>query len=230
MVTTTNDRAEVFSRPAARFDAEGNIEVRASAVRNCRRALWYAATDYEPTNPPSEESLTAMEAGNALEPVVVRAMERAGWRVDPADPQDPRQVAVRVGPNMIVSGHPDAIGRMPLEPVHNLFKSRAAKASTTICRLVFSFLSQFFQSRRHFSSQAKDRSTTHLFGSTTKVCSSSRRTISTVASSIRCTASAKGFPVYPASTSTFCTWPRSARWQSNMAKAPARSVTLAVVT
>ena len=35
------------------------------------------------------------------------------------------------------------------------------KASTTICRLVLSFLSQFFQSRRHFSSQAKDRSTTH---------------------------------------------------------------------
>ena len=31
------------------------------------------------------------------------------------------------------------------------------KASTTICRLVLSFLSQFFQSRRHFSSQAKDR-------------------------------------------------------------------------
>ena len=114
MVTTTEDRAEVFSRPAARFDADGNIEVRASAVGNCRRALWYAATDYEPTNPPSEESLTAMEAGNALEPVVVRAMERAGWQVDPADPQDPQQVAVRVGPNMIVTGHPDATGRMPL--------------------------------------------------------------------------------------------------------------------
>ncbi len=43
------------------------------------------------------------------------------------------------------------------------------KASTTICRLVLSFLSQFFQSRRHFSSQAKDRSTTHRFGSTTGV-------------------------------------------------------------
>ena len=41
----------------------------------------------------------------------------------------------------------------------------AVKANTTICRLVLSFLSQFFQSRRHFSSQAKDRSTTHLFGS-----------------------------------------------------------------
>ena len=116
MVTTTTDRAEVFSRPAARFDNDGNMEVRASSALGCRRALWYAATGYEPTNPPSEESLTAMEAGNALEPVVVRAMERAGWKVDAPDPQDPKQVAVRVGPNMIVTGHPDGTVRLPVEP------------------------------------------------------------------------------------------------------------------
>ena len=122
MVTTTTDRAEVFSRPAARFDDDGNLEVRASAALGCRRALWYAATNYEPSNPPSEESLTAMEAGNALEPVVVRAMERAGWQVDPADSQDPQTVAVRIGPNpvsgtgqaMIVTGHPDGTVRLPL--------------------------------------------------------------------------------------------------------------------
>ena len=114
MTTEITDRAEVFSRPAARFDADGNIEVRASSALGCRRALWYAATGYEPTNPPSEESLTAMEAGNALEPVVVRAMERAGWKVDAPDPQDPQQVTVRVGPNMLVTGHPDGTVRMPL--------------------------------------------------------------------------------------------------------------------
>ncbi len=56
-----------------------------------------------------------MEAGNALEPVVVRAMERAGWKVDAADPQDPRQVAVRAGPNLLVTGHPDGTVRMPVE-------------------------------------------------------------------------------------------------------------------
>ena len=56
-----------------------------------------------------------MEAGNALEPVVVRAMERAGWKVDAADPQDPRQVAVRIGPNLLVTGHPDGAVRMPIE-------------------------------------------------------------------------------------------------------------------
>ena len=115
MTTETIDRAEVFSRPAARFDDDGNIEVRASSALGCRRALWYAATNYQSTNPPSEDSLTAMEAGNALEPVVVRAMERAGWKVDAPDPQDPKQVAVRVGPNMIVTGHPDGTVRMPVE-------------------------------------------------------------------------------------------------------------------
>ena len=115
MTTETIDRAEVFSRPAARFDADGNIEVRASSALGCHRALWYAATEYQPTNPPSEESLTAMEAGNALEPVVVRAMERAGWKVDAPDPQDPQQVTVRVGPNMLVTGHPDGTVRMPVE-------------------------------------------------------------------------------------------------------------------
>ena len=115
MVTTIDERAEVFSRPAARFDDDGNMEVRASSALGCRRSLWYAATGYEPTNPPSEDSLTAMEAGNALEPVVVRAMERAGWKVDAADPQDPRQVAVRVGPNLLVTGHPDGTVRMPIE-------------------------------------------------------------------------------------------------------------------
>ena len=117
MTTTTDtdiDRAEVFSRPAAQIGEDGELVVRASSAVGCRRALWYAATGYEPTNPPSEDSLTAMEAGNALEPVVVRAMERAGWRVDAPDPQDPRSVAVRVGPNLLVSGHPDGTVRLPL--------------------------------------------------------------------------------------------------------------------
>ena len=114
MTTETTDRAEVFSRPAARFDADGQLEIRASAALGCRRSLWYSATGYQPTNPPSEDSLTAMEAGNALEPVVIRAMERAGWKVDPADPQDPQTVAVKVSSNMLVTGHPDGTARMPL--------------------------------------------------------------------------------------------------------------------
>ena len=114
-MTTDIDRAEVFSRPAARFDEDGQLEIRASSSLGCRRALWYAATGYEPTNPPSEDSLTAMEAGNALEPVVLRAMERAGWRVDPADTRNPESVSMRLRPNLLVTGHPDATVRMPLD-------------------------------------------------------------------------------------------------------------------
>ena len=112
-MTTDIDRAEVFSRPAARFDEDGQLEIRASSALGCRRALWYAATGYEPTNPPSEDSLTAMEAGNALEPVVLRAMERAGWKVSPADPRNPESVSMRLRPSLVVTGHPDATGRMP---------------------------------------------------------------------------------------------------------------------
>ena len=111
---TTDNKADVYSRPAARFDGDGQLEIRASAAGNCRRALWYAATGYEPTNPPTEESLTVLETGNALEPVVLRAMERAGWEVTPADPRDPAQASVQVGPNLVVTGHPDATGVMPL--------------------------------------------------------------------------------------------------------------------
>ncbi len=119
---TTIDRAKTFSRPAARFDDDGNpasgtgqaLEVRASAALNCRRSLWYAATGYTPTNPPGEESLMAMEAGNALEPVVTKAMERAGWNVNPADPRDPQTVTVKVGPKLLVTGHPDGSVRLPL--------------------------------------------------------------------------------------------------------------------
>ena len=57
------------------------------------------------TNPTRPESLTLLEAGNALEPVVVRAMQRAGWSVMPADRDDPQSVSVEAGPRLTVTGH-----------------------------------------------------------------------------------------------------------------------------
>ena len=57
-----------------------------------------------------------------------------------------------------------------LEPVYNLFRISTAKARTTICWLVLSFLSQFFQRRRHFSSQPKDRSTTNIVSAAPRKC------------------------------------------------------------
>ena len=118
----TMQRSKEFSRPAARFYDDGNpasgtgqaLEVRASAALNCRRSLWYGATGYTPTNSPGGKSLMAMEAGNALEPVVMRAMERAGWKVNPADPRDPQSVTVRVGPKLLLTGHPDGTVRLPI--------------------------------------------------------------------------------------------------------------------
>ena len=114
MTTTIDTKSDVYSRPNARFDTEGNLEIRASAVGNCRRALWYEATGYAITNPRPQESLTVLEAGNALEPVVLRAMRRAGWEIAPADSANPQAVSLRLGPTLTVSGHVDATGVVPI--------------------------------------------------------------------------------------------------------------------
>ena len=114
MTTTAPTSSDVFSRPAARFTDDG-LEIRASALGQCRRALWYAATEQPVTNPPEPESLTLLEAGNALEPVVVRAMRRVGWTVAAADRDDPQSVTVKVSPQLSVTGHPDATGSPPPE-------------------------------------------------------------------------------------------------------------------
>ena len=108
------DKERAFSRPAARIDGSGGLEVRASAAMGCRRALWYAATGHVPTNEPTDESVTVMAAGRALEPVVLGAMQRAGWEISPNDPANPERVSVRLAPNLTVAGHPDAAGRMPV--------------------------------------------------------------------------------------------------------------------
>lgn len=106
------EQDQAYSRPAARIGDGGVIEVRASAAMGCRRALWYAATGHAPTNVPSDEAVTAMEAGTALEPVVASAMRRAGWEIYPNDPAGPERVSVKLAPNLVVSGHPDATGRV----------------------------------------------------------------------------------------------------------------------
>ena len=105
-----------YNRPMARFTDDGRLEVRASALGRCRRALWYSATEQPITNPTSPESRTIMESGNALEPVVVRAMQRAGWAIQPEDRDAPTSVSVELGDHLVVSGHPDATGFLPKTP------------------------------------------------------------------------------------------------------------------
>ena len=131
MTTTIDNPTGVYSRPNARFDADGILEIRASAVGNCRRALWYEATGHEVTNPRDDDSLTMLEAGNALEPVVLRAMQRAGWDIIPTDRDNPRRVSLRLGPALLVSGHVDAAGVAPIfggEPSIVEVKTRGPEA------------------------------------------------------------------------------------------------------
>ncbi len=104
-----------YNRPMAKF-TDDRLEVRASALGRCRRALWYSATEQPITNPTSPESLTIMESGNALEPVVVRAMQRAGWAIQPEDRESPKAVSVELGDTLVLSGHPDATGFLPKTP------------------------------------------------------------------------------------------------------------------
>ena len=132
MTMTIDDiRDAIYSRPNARFDGNGTLEIRASAVGNCRRALWYEATGHQVTNPRSDDSLTMLEAGNALEPVVLRAMQRAGWDITPTDRDNPRMVSLRLGPTLLVSGHVDAAGVAPIfgnEPSIVEVKTRGPEA------------------------------------------------------------------------------------------------------
>ena len=131
MTTTIDSKTDVYSRPNARFDADGTLEIRASAVGYCRRALWYEANEYPVTNARTEESLTVLEAGNALEPVVIRAMRRAGWDITPADRDNPEMMSMRLGPNLVVTGHVDATGIVPIfgdEPSVIEIKTRGPEA------------------------------------------------------------------------------------------------------
>ena len=131
MTLTIDSKTDVYSRPNARFNGDGTLEIRASAVGNCRRALWYEATGHQVTNPRSDDSLTMLEAGNALEPVVLRAMQRAGWDITPTDKDNPRMVSLRLGPTLAVSGHVDAAGVAPIfgnEPSIVEVKTRGPEA------------------------------------------------------------------------------------------------------
>ncbi len=111
MITATRDAS--LSQPNARFTQEHTLEIKASAAGNCRRALWYEATGQDFTNPISDHSRTILEANNALKPVVLQAMQRAGWRINPTNPTDTKISAMRLGPTLVVTGQPDATGIGP---------------------------------------------------------------------------------------------------------------------
>ena len=79
MTIAIDNPTDVYSRPNARFGGDGTLEIRASAVGNCRRALWYEATGCEVTNPRSDDSLT--NAGGRQRPGASGAAGHAAGRV-----------------------------------------------------------------------------------------------------------------------------------------------------
>ena len=92
------------------------LHVRASAVRDCRRALWYAAND-TPQEPRTEQSLVQMHAGVALEPVVFRAMRRNGWQTSAfqhrrAERGGRPETRWQATPTLRIEGHPDGVARL----------------------------------------------------------------------------------------------------------------------
>ena len=103
-MTTKLDR----DRPSAHWDGH-TLTVRASAQADCRRALWYAAAGQEPTNPPDEIAQVRMDAGRALESVVIRAMRRAGWQTtNYAAARYNVDVSEDLAEGLTISGTPDA--------------------------------------------------------------------------------------------------------------------------
>ncbi len=92
---------------------------------------------------------------------IAEASTEDGWRRQPAN-----------GRPILNEAGSDVVRRKRLlvvparsEPVYDLLSSRTRKARRTNCKLGLSFRSQFFHSRRRFSSHAKERSTAHRLGS-----------------------------------------------------------------
>ena len=113
LIKPEEETSSAYSRPNAVLRENGTIEIRASAARSCRRALWYTMTGADQTDPPTNHQLTVMESGNALEPVLVHAMERDGWKVYPNDRLKPIMSRLQLGPRIQVTGHHDLMAIPP---------------------------------------------------------------------------------------------------------------------
>ena len=113
MIETEVETSSTYSRPNAILKDGKTIEVRASAARSCRRALWYTLTGAPETDPPTNHQLTVMHSGNALEPVLVDAMERDGWKIYPNNRLHPIMSRLRLSRGIEVAGHHDLMAIPP---------------------------------------------------------------------------------------------------------------------
>ena len=98
------------------LDREQPPHLRMSSAGRCPRALAYAATHLEESDPPDEHSLNRMAMGHMAELLIVRGMHRRGWETGHTVLSGSGQLELEVEvPNtgMVMRGHPDGICRHP---------------------------------------------------------------------------------------------------------------------
>lgn len=113
---TQENNSAWYDRPDAVATADGQLEIRASAARSCRRALWYSICEAEKTNPPQRKDTARMEAGKMLEPILVHLMVSEGWTIRHNTQVNPETCRIRLMPGVIVTGTYDAMGKPPESP------------------------------------------------------------------------------------------------------------------
>ena len=79
MTITIDRQTDVYSRPNARFNGDGTLEIRASAVGNCRRALWLRS--HGPPGHQSPQRRLPHHAGGGQRPGAGGAAGHAAGRV-----------------------------------------------------------------------------------------------------------------------------------------------------
>ena len=109
------DLQDIYARPALvpPETTADPVVIRASAARgSCRRELGYMYFGVAPTDEISDHTQMIFDTGNALESVVVDAMNRSGtWDVWPTDRVNPPKASLSlVGGRVVVEGYPDAVG------------------------------------------------------------------------------------------------------------------------
>ena len=109
-----------YDRPSAQVytdkNGEPHLDVRSSKIGACRRQLAYHAYNVPPSNPMTPEDLNRVNAGTALEGVVISFLRNKGWTVEsfstmPLEEQP--QLRVPLSEKLSVTGIPDARASHP---------------------------------------------------------------------------------------------------------------------
>ena len=97
----------------ATFDREGQLTLPSSMIGRCRRAIWYEATEAEPTNPPTSKAMTAIEMANAMKPAIANGLNRNGWSISLGNSEQSDTRQVTIADNIIARARPDLVFKIP---------------------------------------------------------------------------------------------------------------------